>query len=460
VTKEELKILCVVCLGAFLFFNSIGSINVAVPTIQREFGASLATIQWVAIMGVVMISSLSLCFGRAGDILGRRKLYRVGVALYALGSGLSALSQSVVQLLIFRALMTVGLAMAVPLSAAILASNFAPERRGQALGWYASAIGIGRATGPTFAGFLLYLYGWRAIFLMNLVIGFFVSAAVFRVLKGEEERRPESFDFVGTLALLIGYPSLLIALSLGAHTRWTSPQIPVWFVLAAAGILGFVWVELRTRKPLINPSFFRSLPLSAAILSLVIISVVHNPIGIFAPLYMENVLGFSSVFVGLIMTSLPVFIALSSPLSGRLADRLEARYVATFGLASILAGIALYARLGATTPYLWVVASLALIGTGIGFFTPANQRAAFATVGQEHYGILSAMLASFGTASGTVGVTVAVALIEGMMAGTRFDDPAAFASAQQFVFLALLPLAGAAIAVSLAGGSGRNLEPR
>lgn len=114
-TKEELKILCVVCLGTFLFFNSLSAIHVAVPTIQREFGANLALIQWVSIIGVVMISSLSLCFGRAGDILGRRKLYRMGVALYALGSGLVALSQSVLQLLIFRGVTTVGLAMAVAL---------------------------------------------------------------------------------------------------------------------------------------------------------------------------------------------------------------------------------------------------------------------------------------------------------------------------------------------------------
>lgn len=455
-TKEELEVLWVVCLGAFLFFNSIGSINVALPAIQREFGASLATIQWVSIIGVVMISSLSLCFGRAGDILGRRKLYRVGVALYALGSGLSALSQSVVQLLIFRGLMTIGLAMAVPLSAAILAAKFPPERRGWVLGWYASAVGIGRATGPTFAGMLLYFFGWRAIFLMNLVIGFFVSVAVFLVLRGEEERRAEPFDFIGAAALLIGYPALLIALSLGAHTRWTSPQVPLWFFVAAAGMMSFVWIELRTQRPLINPAFFRSLPFSAAILSLAIFSVVHSPVGMFGPFYVENVLGFASVSVGLIMTTLPVFTALSSPLSGRLADRLEARYVAALGLVFLLVGIWVYARLGTSTHYLWVVASLALIGLGIGFFIPANQRAAFAAVGPEHYGIVSAMLASFSAGSGTLGVTVAVAIIEATMAGKGFDDLAAFAAAQQFAFLALLPFAGAAIVVSLAGGKSRE----
>jgi EmrB/QacA subfamily drug resistance transporter len=448
-TKEELKILYVVCLGAFLFFNSISAINVAVPTIQREFGANLATIQWVSIFGLVMISSLSLPFGRAGDILGMRKLYRVGVALYALGSGLAVLSQSVVQLLIFRGLMTVGLAMAVPLSVAILAANCPPERRGWALGWYASASGIGRATGPMFAGMLLYFFGWRAIFLMNLLVSSLVSLAVLLVLRGEEERRAEPFDFPGTAALMVGYPSLLIALSLGAHTGWTSPQIPVWFFVAAAGIVSFVWIELRTSKPLINPSFFRSIPFSVAILSLVIFSVVHNPVGMFGPLYMENVLGFSSLSVGLIMSALPVFTALSSPLSGMLADRFEARYIATLGLSFLLVGLWVYTLLGTTTNYLLICVSLALIGLGVGFFIPANQRTAFGTVGREHYGIMSGMLASFANGSGTLGVTVAVALIELTMGGKDFGDPVAFTSAQQFAFRALLPLAGAAILISL-----------
>jgi len=447
--KEELKVLYVVCLGTFLFFNSIGAIHVAVPTIQREFNANLATIQWVSIIGVVMISTLSLCFGRAGDILGRRKLYRLGVVLYVLGSGLASLSQSVAQLLIFRGLMTLGLAMAVPMSAAILAANFSPKRRGWALGWYASAMGIGRATGPTFAGMLLYFYGWRSIFLMNLLIGFLVSLAVFLILKGEEERRAEPFDFIGSAALIVGYPSILIALSLGAHTRWTSPQIPVWFFLAAAGMVSFVWIEVKTRVPLINPSFFRSLPFSGAILSLVMFSIVHTPVGVLGPFYMENVLGFSSLSVGLVMTALPVFTALSSPISGRLSDRLEARYIATLGLAFLLVGIWLYTLLGATTQYFWIAVSLAFIGLGIGFFTPANQRAAFETVDQEHYGIVSAMLASFGNAWGTLGITLTVALIEITMGGKGVDEPAAFTSAQQFAFRALLPLAGAAIVVSL-----------
>jgi len=119
---QEWKQLAVICLGAFLFFNSFGSINVALPEIQKHFGSSLSAIQWVSMMGLVMLSSLSFCFGRAGDLLGQRTLHRAGVLLYALGAGLAALATSFPQLLIFRGVMSVGLAMALPVSAAILAA--------------------------------------------------------------------------------------------------------------------------------------------------------------------------------------------------------------------------------------------------------------------------------------------------------------------------------------------------
>ena len=122
---EERAILTVTCLAAFLFFNSFGSISVALPTIQKQFGNSLSEIQWITLMGVVTISSLSFCFGRAGGILGQRRLYKIGVALYAAGAGLGALAGSFSQLLIARAVMAVGLAMALPMSTALLASSFA-----------------------------------------------------------------------------------------------------------------------------------------------------------------------------------------------------------------------------------------------------------------------------------------------------------------------------------------------
>jgi EmrB/QacA subfamily drug resistance transporter len=449
--QQEGKQLAVICLGAFLFFNSFGSINVALPEIQKHFGSSLAAIQWVSMMGLVMISSLSFCFGRAGDLLGQRKLHRAGVVLYALGAGLAAFATTFPSLLFFRGVMSVGLAMALPVSAAILAAVYPPERRGWALGLFASAIAVGRATGPTVGGFLVHLWGWRAIFALNFVIGIFVCIAVFRVFKGREARKRGSFDFAGAIALMIGYPALLIALSLGANSGWTSRQTLFWLALAAGGLPAFFFIERRVKVPLVDFAIFKSRPLAAALISLAVGTASYSPINVAAPLFMQTALALSPLAIGFAMAALPVCTALASPVSGRLADRLDPRSLAALGLVFILAGIFVYAGLGLDATALSVAIALMLIGTGTGFFNPANQKAAFATVAVEDYGILSAMLASFGTAAGTLGTTLTVALIETVMAQKNADAPAAFAAAQSFAFYALAPLAALALLVALVG---------
>ena len=177
------------------------------------------------------------------------------------------------------------------------------------------------------------------------------------------------------------------------------------------------------------------------------------------PLYMQNVLEFSPLTIGLIATTLPLLTAVTSPISGRLADRMDARVIAAIGLIFTLLGIFIYSRLGIASSYLWVVFAFALIGAGTGFFVPANQRAAFSTVSGEHYGILSAMMSSFGPAAGTIGIAMAVVLLEETMTEKIIRDPLAFTNAQQFAFSSLLPLAAIAILIRLAGSWKRPAKP-
>jgi EmrB/QacA subfamily drug resistance transporter len=449
--KKPWPQLAVICLGAFLFFNSFGSLNVALPNIQAEFDSSLAAVQWVSMMGLVMLSSLSFCFGRAGDLLGQRTLYRAGVVLYAGGAGLAALSGAFWQLLLFRAVMSVGLAMALPMSAAILATIYPPERRGRALGLFASAVAVGRATGPTVGGFLLHLSSWRAVFLINCVIGIAVCAAVFSVFTGRDERKHGTFDYPGAFALMVGYPALLIALSIGASAGWSSPRTLIWLALACAGLAAFFFIERFTANPLIERALFKSRPLAAALVSLAAASAAYAPINLSAPMFMQKALGLAPLAIGFVMAALPVCTAFASPLSGALADRFEPRSLAAVGVALILTGIVVYAFLGVGATALSVAVALVLIGGGTGFFIPANQKAAFAAAPSEDYGVLSAMLSSIGTAASTLGTTVAVALIETGMAAHGDFSPHAFAAGQSFAFAMMIPLAALAFASALVG---------
>jgi EmrB/QacA subfamily drug resistance transporter len=399
---------------------------------------------------VVTISSLSFCFGRAGGRLGQRRLYKLGVVLYSVGAGLGAISTSFAQLLGARAVMAVGLAMALPMSTAILAASFGPQRRGEALGLFASAIAVGRMMGPTIGGFLLQAGGWQWIFWMNFIVGLAVSLALVKIFRGTGERRHEPFDGWGAAALLVGYPTLLIGLTLGASFGWMSAPVLISFVTAAIALANFVWIELHTAHPLIDVGIFKRKMLAGTMATVILSHMIYHPIALCAPLYLQNGLGAPAATAGLLLAILPLSTAVASPVSGRIADRFEASAVANFGLVIIVAGVAFYSMLGLNFDLAVVAVVLALLGAGIGLFTPANQKLAFAAVGQEDYGVLSAMISSFGTAAGTIGITITVALMEAWGGARLWTDPAALAGAQRLAFGCMLPFGILAIIIGLA----------
>lgn len=449
--REELRVLVVVCLGTFFHIQSVGSISVSLAAIQKEFGASLAAVQWIGLMGSIMLSSLSLCFGRVGDFFGRRVVFRTGLSLYTIGAGLASVSGSFAQLLTFRCVMALGLAMAAPMAGAIIASTHGAESRGRALGVLAASTALGRTTGPTIAGIIIQLWGWRAVFLANCIFGIAICSVLFIMFRQKEERRPVSFDIPGALSLVIGFPSLLIALTVGTRAGWDPSAIVFWLGLALLGISGFVRRELHTEAPLLNLRYFKSIPFVRCMLSLVFATLAFYPVSIFGPLYLLNVIGVPPLSAGLAMATLPLFTTLVSPMSGRLADRLSPRRVAGTGLCIILLGVFLYTRFSEGTSVGWIVLVLAILGAGIGLFIPANEKAAFSTVSAREYGMLSALLTAFGTGAGALGTTIAVALTEAARKVPVGVEPVGFASAQQFAFSMLLPLAALAVIVSVFG---------
>jgi EmrB/QacA subfamily drug resistance transporter len=455
-TDAEARLLVVLGIGAFVLASTYSSINVALPEIQREFDVSLSALKWVSIIGAIMVASLSLSFGRVGDLVGRRRIYKLGIIVYTLGAGLTALSMSFPQLMGFRVFMACGLAMSNPLAGAIIAATVAPERRGQAVGIFASFQAAGQLTGPSFGGLILDLLSWRAIFVSYLAIGIVLCIAQQFLLKGTDERRSEPFDYAGSLLLLVGYPSLLIALSVGPGSGWGSPLTLGWFAVAAVGLACFTVRELRFDKPIFHFRFFRSPTFCVAMFTLVVASFVQNPITLFAPLYLQKVLTVDPLTVGLVMMALPISTLIAGPIGGSLADRYNPRVVAGAGVILTLAGVVVYAQLGVDSALLPVVAVLILVGLGASLFRPANQVAVYAQTDRRDYGALAAMLVLIQSFAGTLGTTIAVAANETRSAG---DDPASFVEGQRFTFMALVPLLVLSVIVSFVGRTASRPKP-
>ncbi|HXG35533.1 MAG TPA: MFS transporter [Dehalococcoidia bacterium] len=431
----ELSVLIVLWLGGFFLVNSFFGISIAIPDIQREFGTPLSDLQWLSIMGWVTMSTLSLPFGRLADMLGRRRVFIAGVTLYALGSGLTGTASNFTLMLFFRAIMSIGLAIAFPLVTALAAATFPPERRGWALGMAASSFAVGRAMGPILGGVIIEPWGWRAIFLSNLAVGGITAAAGLLLFRGiQEERKLESFDLKGTLSLLIAFPCLLIPITRGPVDGWAAPHLLVLFIISGLGMVAFIFAEMNARNPLIPLRYFANRAFSIAVAVLSISSIATFPIMVFVPLYLKAAFGLSSLETGLQMTPLALLTALFSTVGGRWSDRVDARYVAFFGLLTGIIGLFTYSRLGDDTGYGFIALALALLGISGGLFIPANQRSAFAGISGTNFGMIAAVLTSLSTATGAIGTTIAVAVQE-----SRMDAGDTFAEAQQFTFLVLLP---------------------
>ncbi len=451
-TPSEVKLLAVLGAAAFVLASTYSSINVALPKIQNDFAVSLSALKWVSIIGSIMVASLSLCFGRIGDLMGRRRIYKIGIIIYTLGAGLTATSMSFPELMGFRVFMAIGLAMSNPLAGAIIAATVTPERRGQAVGLYASAQAAGQLTGPTFGGFILQVFSWRGIFLSYFALGVVLSIAQFFLLRGHEERRHEPFDLLGALLLLIGYPSLLIALSLGPGSGWDAPLTLLWFAIGGVGLASFALRELHYEQPIFHFRFFKSGAFCVAMFMLVVASAVQNPITLFAPLYLQKVLNHNSLTVGFIMMALPISTLIAGPIGGSLSDRRNPRVVAGAGAAVTFVAVFLYSRAGVDGPLLLVVAALVLVGIGAGLFRPANQVWVYGDTQPRDYGAVTAMLVLVQSLAGTMGTTIAVAMNETRSAGS---DPASFTSGQRFTFAALLPLLALSTLLAFAGRSKR-----
>ena len=452
---EELMLLLILGAGSFMLMSNLSSIAVALPHMQRDFDSGLSTIKWVSIVGFIVAASLSLAFGRVGDIYGRRSVYRAGIGVYTAGAGLCMVAPSLEALIASRVVMAVGLGMASPLSAAIIASSVAPERRGQVVGLLVSFSAAGQLMGPTLGGFILEISSWRSIFLFNFCLALSLCLAQALFLRGEDERRPGKLDVLGALLLLAAYPALLIGLSIGPSYGWGTPPTLTWLGLAAAGFLAFAWREHSFAAPLVSFRLLRSPALCLALFLLSITAFVQNPMTLFVPVYLQNALELRAFDVGLLMMALPLSTLIMGPVGGRLADRCLPRLVAGAGIALLCVAVVAYGRMGIATAPLLILVPLVLAGAAGGLSRPATQVAAFRTVRPEDFGSVSAMQTSLMMLAGTLGTTVTVAISDSVANGS---DASSFVSAQQTTFLALVPLLLVGIAFASIGSLRRSKQ--
>jgi len=381
--------LLVTTLGSFLIPFMGSSINIALPSIGKEFGMNAILLSWVTTSYLLTIATFLVPSGRIGDIYGRKGVFLFGFVIYTFFSFFCAISTSAFFFISFRILQGIGASMTFSTGVAILTSVFPSGERGKVLGINVAAVYSGLSCGPVLGGLLIHYFGWRTIFLVNVPFGLLILFFTFWKLRGEwAEAKGEKFDLIGSI--LYGFSLVTISYGFSLLSEiWGA----FFILLAIIGIWAFVKWEIRSKSPVFDMNLFRKNRVFAlSNLAALINYGATFAVSFLLSLYLQFIKGLNPQDAGMIMVSQPIVQAVFSPLAGRLSDRIEPRMVASTGMALTAIGLSFFIFLDEKTALSFIVVSLILIGFGFALFSSPNTNAVMGSIEKKFYGVASGTL--------------------------------------------------------------------
>jgi len=424
-------ILVLICFAQFMVVLDATVVNVALPSIQKDLGLSEANLQWIVNAYTLAFGGFLLLGGRAGDLLGRKRLFLFGLVVFTVASLLNGLAVDSTMLIACRGLQGLGAAFISPAALAIISTTFAEgAERAKALGvWAAIAVG-GSAVGLIVGGALTQLLSWPWIFFINVPVGIAVFALSLRYLpESKEEAAHRSFDVAGAVTVTAGLMSLVFAIVQVPEKGWTSVQTISTFVLSAVLLVAFVVIEQRSKAPLVRLSIFRVRSLTTANATMFLVGSGLFAMFFFNSLYIQRVLGYGPLKAGLAFLPFTFGIVISAGLASRFAPRLGVRPVAITGMIVTIAGMALLTRIAANGTYAQdVLPALLLTSLGLGcVFVPLTL---IATTGlrDEDQGLASGLFNTSQQIGGALGLAVLTSL-----AATRTANATGVSQSQALV---------------------------
>ncbi|MGB9893533.1 MAG: MFS transporter [Candidatus Saccharicenans sp.] len=380
-------------LASFLTPFIGAALNLALPDIAKAFNLSSITLGWTVTSYLLTTAVFLLPMGKLADLIGRKRIFIIGLVTFLLGSLLSGLSFSGLSLIAFRLVQGLGGAMIFATSVALLTSAFPPEKRGYVLGLNTAAVYTGLSLGPVAGGFLVQQLGWRSIFWVTMVIGLLALVLVSRAFEDDAQPRPqarEKFDWLGTAL----YASGLVSFMLG-FSRLPAPYAICLSVTGAILLVVFFFLESQRPTPVFNTSLFRhNRAFAFSNLAALINYSSTSAVAYLLSLYLQYIHHLTPRTAGLVLIAQPVCQALVSPVSGKASDRIDPRLLASGGMELTVVGLLALVFIWPETELTWIVLALIFLGVGFGLFSSPNTNSVISSVGPGDYGIASATLAT------------------------------------------------------------------
>ncbi|WP_457766521.1 MFS transporter [Coxiella burnetii] len=408
--ESPLVIALVAGIGMFLSTLDSGIINIAIPTLLRQFNAQISTVIWTVTLYTLTLSATILLFGRLADRVGRLQIYRWGLILFSVSSLLCGTSTNIWLLILFRALQGLSAAMMQATAIAIITTRLDEHSVAKAMGIFGMIIGLGPMMGPVLSGFILSTIGWRWIFWLNIpiclvgIVGCKKLAPVKEVL----HEKPIDYSNLGLLALSMF--SLLLTMSFVGHGI---DKFYIAAIITIALLSIYFWLEKRSKHPIIPMQLFKSLKFTASMLGIIAFGGATAVAFMLPPIYLEKLKHFDAWQVGLISLSAPLGIVFSSQISARLVQSVETLIPMLIGLTIMVFALLSLTQIAVDWPVAWLFLLLLFYGVGGGLYqTPCyiNLTKQFPSNNQAFIAALTRMIQNLAIAFEAAGAAMFIGL--------------------------------------------------
>lgn len=419
-TDKALKrsVLTVTAFASFLTPFMGSSVNLALPSIGDEFGLNAVTLNWIVNSYMLSTAVFLLPAGRMGDILGRKKVFTIGIFAFTLTMLLLAFTPGIGWLISLRLIQGVASAMIFGTNLAILTAVFPAGERGRAMGINVTATYVGLASGPFLGGILTQHFGWRSIFAILVPMGIISLVLINRKMKDEwRDAHGERFDWQGSLVYGISLAAIMYGFAkLPTTTGW---------ILTSVGVVMmpfFFRIEKTSSSPVFDISLiFKNKVFAFSSLAALIHYAATAATGFFLSLFLQYVKGLDPRAAGLILMSMPVTMALLSPIAGKLSDNRNPGVLASIGMAITSTGLLLLCSLTSSTSIIFILLIQIIMGFGFGLFSSPNTNAIMSSVERKQLGNASGMIATMRMVGQTMSMGIAMMLIALFMGKARIN---------------------------------------
>ena len=417
--RRRLLVLAICCMSLLIVGLDNTIVNVALPSIRRELGASVSNLQWTIDAYTLVLASFLMLSGSTADRIGRRRVFQIGLALFSVGSLLCSISPNVQWLIAFRAMQAIGGSMLNPVAMSIITNTFTnPKERARAIGVWGGVVGISQALGPIVGGLLVDSIGWRSIFWINVPIGIAAIILTFAFVPESKALRPRRIDPIGQLLVIVSLATLTYAIIEGPEFGWTSARIVSLFVVSVLAVIGLVGYERRRPEPLIDVRFFRSIPFSGA--TIIAICAFASLAGFLFvnTLYLQDVRGYTALAAGLYTLPLALMSMVFGPLSGRIVGARGPRISLLVAGLGILFCALIMTNLTDTTSMLLLIGAYVLFGIGFGMVNPPITNTAVSGMPIQQAGVAAAVASTSRQIGQSLGVAVIGSVVTGGIHGS------------------------------------------